>query len=48
VRCNESRAREDARYFGWTSAQYLCVVTTLAGLALVTWSLRRGRSVAAT
>lgn len=32
---------EDARYFGWTPAQYLCVLATLAGAALVLWSLRR-------
>jgi len=32
---------EDARYFGWTPAQYLCVATALAGVALVLWSLRR-------
>jgi prolipoprotein diacylglyceryltransferase len=32
---------EDARYLGWTPAQYLCVATTLAGIALVLWSLRR-------
>ena len=32
---------EDARYLGWTPAQYLCVATTLAGAALVLWSLRR-------
>lgn len=32
---------EDARYFGWTPAQYLCVAATLAGAALVAWSLRR-------
>lgn len=37
---------EDARYFGWTPAQYLCVVTALAGTALVVWSLRRGVSSA--
>ena len=37
---------EDARYFGWTPAQYLCVVTALAGTALVVWSLRRGASSA--
>ncbi len=35
---------EDARYFGWTPAQYLCVLTTLAGIALVVWSLRRERA----
>ena len=38
---------EDARYLGWTPAQYLCVATALAGVALVAWSLRRGRSPAA-
>jgi phosphatidylglycerol:prolipoprotein diacylglycerol transferase len=38
---------EDARYFGWTPAQYLCVATTLAGVALVMWSLRRARRSAA-
>jgi phosphatidylglycerol:prolipoprotein diacylglycerol transferase len=38
---------EDARYFGWTPGQYLCVATTLAGVALVTWSLRRARASAA-
>jgi len=37
---------EDARYFGWTPAQYLCVATTLAGIALVLWALRRGASSA--
>jgi phosphatidylglycerol---prolipoprotein diacylglyceryl transferase len=36
---------EDARYLGWTPAQYLCVVATLAGVALVVWSLRRRASV---
>jgi phosphatidylglycerol:prolipoprotein diacylglycerol transferase len=36
---------EDARYLGWTPAQYLCVVATLAGVALVLWSLRRASSV---
>lgn len=36
---------EDARYLGWTPAQYLCVVATLAGAALVLWSLRRASSV---
>jgi phosphatidylglycerol:prolipoprotein diacylglycerol transferase len=38
---------EDARYLGWTPAQYLCVAATLAGAALVAWSLRRARSAAA-
>jgi phosphatidylglycerol:prolipoprotein diacylglycerol transferase len=38
---------EDARYLGWTPAQYLCVATTLAGIALVMWSLRRARRSAA-
>ena len=38
---------EDARYFGWTPGQYLCVATTLAGVALVMWSLRRARRTAA-
>jgi phosphatidylglycerol:prolipoprotein diacylglycerol transferase len=38
---------EDARYLGWTPAQYLCVATTLAGVALVMWSLRRARRSAA-
>lgn len=38
---------EDARYLGWTPAQYLCVATTLAGIALVAWSLRRARAAAA-
>ena len=32
---------EDARYLGWTPAQYLCVAATLAGAALVLGSLRR-------
>jgi phosphatidylglycerol:prolipoprotein diacylglycerol transferase len=32
---------EDARYLGWTPAQYLCLATALAGTALVLWSLRR-------
>ena len=34
---------DDLRYLGWTPAQYLCVVTTLAGAALVLWSVRRRR-----
>ncbi|MEN8158781.1 MAG: prolipoprotein diacylglyceryl transferase family protein [Myxococcota bacterium] len=34
---------EDARYFGWTPAQYLCVLMTIAGIALVVWSMRRAR-----
>ena len=34
---------DDARYLGWTPAQYLCVAATLAGVALVAWSMRRGR-----
>jgi phosphatidylglycerol:prolipoprotein diacylglycerol transferase len=38
---------DDARYLGWTPAQYLCVATTLAGTALVVWSLRRARAAAA-
>jgi len=38
---------EDARYLGWTPAQYLCVATALAGAALVAWSLTRRRSAAA-
>jgi phosphatidylglycerol:prolipoprotein diacylglycerol transferase len=38
---------EDARYLGWTPAQYLCVAATLAGLTLVAWSLRRARGPAA-
>jgi phosphatidylglycerol:prolipoprotein diacylglycerol transferase len=33
---------QDARYFGWTPAQYLCVAATFAGIALVAWALRRG------
>jgi phosphatidylglycerol:prolipoprotein diacylglycerol transferase len=37
---------EDARYFGWTPAQYLCVAATLAGVALVVWALRRGARAA--
>jgi phosphatidylglycerol:prolipoprotein diacylglycerol transferase len=37
---------EDERYFGWTPGQYLCVLTALAGIALVTWSLRRARESA--
>ena len=36
---------EDARYLGWTPAQYLCVATALAGAALVAWSLHRVRLV---
>jgi hypothetical protein len=39
---------EDARYLGWTPAQYLCVATALAGAALVAWSLTRRRSPTAT
>jgi phosphatidylglycerol:prolipoprotein diacylglycerol transferase len=35
---------EDARYLGWTPAQYLCVATALAGAALVLRSLRRARA----
>jgi phosphatidylglycerol:prolipoprotein diacylglycerol transferase len=38
---------DDARYLGWTPAQYLCVAATLAGIALVVWSLRRARPAAA-
>lgn len=38
---------EDARYFGWTPAQYLCVVTALAGVALVLWSVRGRREARA-
>jgi phosphatidylglycerol:prolipoprotein diacylglycerol transferase len=38
---------DDARYLGWTPAQYLCVAAALAGAALVAWSLRRGRTAAA-
>jgi phosphatidylglycerol:prolipoprotein diacylglycerol transferase len=38
---------EDARYLGWTPAQYLCVAATLAGVALLAWSLRRARGPAA-
>jgi phosphatidylglycerol:prolipoprotein diacylglycerol transferase len=30
---------DDARYLGWTPAQYLCVATALAGTALVAWSV---------
>ena len=37
---------EDARYLGWTPAQYLCVVATLAGATLLVWSLRRGPTAA--
>jgi phosphatidylglycerol:prolipoprotein diacylglycerol transferase len=37
---------EDARYFGWTPAQYLCVLMTIAGVAMVVWSLRRQRGEA--
>jgi phosphatidylglycerol:prolipoprotein diacylglycerol transferase len=37
---------EDARYLGWTPAQYLCVAGTIAGLALVAWALRRGARAA--
>lgn len=35
---------EDARYLGWTPAQYLCVVTALGGALLVLRSLRRARA----
>ena len=38
---------DDARYLGWTPAQYLCVATALAGAALLAWSLHRGRVAAA-
>jgi prolipoprotein diacylglyceryltransferase len=38
---------DDARYLGWTPAQYLCVATALGGAALVAWSLRRARLAAA-
>jgi phosphatidylglycerol:prolipoprotein diacylglycerol transferase len=38
---------EDARYGGWTPAQYLCVAAALAGTALVVWSLRRSREARA-
>lgn len=38
---------EDARYLGWTPAQYLCVLATLAGVALVVGSVRRARPAAA-
>lgn len=34
----------DARYLGWTPAQYLCVVSTLAGIALLRVARRRGRA----
>jgi phosphatidylglycerol:prolipoprotein diacylglycerol transferase len=34
---------DDARYFGWTPAQYLCVATAIAGAALVVSALRRPR-----
>jgi phosphatidylglycerol:prolipoprotein diacylglycerol transferase len=34
---------DDARYFGWTPAQYLCVLMTIAGVAMVVWSLRNQR-----
>jgi phosphatidylglycerol:prolipoprotein diacylglycerol transferase len=38
---------EDARYLGWTPAQYLCVAATLAGAALLVRTLRRaGRASA--
>lgn len=37
---------DDARYFGWTPAQYLCVAAALAGTALVVWSVRRGSALA--
>jgi phosphatidylglycerol---prolipoprotein diacylglyceryl transferase len=37
---------DDARYLGWTPAQYLCVAAALAGAALVAWSVRRGRAEA--
>jgi phosphatidylglycerol:prolipoprotein diacylglycerol transferase len=32
---------EDARYLSWTPAQYLCVLTTLGGVALLVAALRR-------
>jgi phosphatidylglycerol:prolipoprotein diacylglycerol transferase len=35
---------DDLRYAGWTPAQYLCIAATLAGAALVVWSMRRGRA----
>jgi phosphatidylglycerol:prolipoprotein diacylglycerol transferase len=38
---------EDARYLGWTPAQYLCVLSALGGLAILAASLRRGRAPAA-
>jgi phosphatidylglycerol:prolipoprotein diacylglycerol transferase len=37
---------EDARYLGWTPAQYLCVAAAVAGASLVMWSLRRARGSA--
>jgi phosphatidylglycerol:prolipoprotein diacylglycerol transferase len=37
---------DDARYLGWTPAQYLCVAATLAGAALLFASMRRGRAAA--
>ena len=37
---------DDARYLGWTPAQYLCVLMTLVGVALVVRSLRRERRAA--
>ena len=36
---------EDARYLGWTPAQFLCVATALLGAALVIGSLRRAGPV---
>jgi phosphatidylglycerol:prolipoprotein diacylglycerol transferase len=32
---------DDARYLGWTPAQYLCVLAAVAGAGLLAWSLRR-------
>jgi phosphatidylglycerol:prolipoprotein diacylglycerol transferase len=38
---------EDARYLSWTPAQYLCVLTTLGGVALLVAALRREAGAAA-
>ena len=36
----------DARYLGWTPGQYVAILATLAGLGLLTLSLRRGEEPA--
>lgn len=38
----------DARYMGWTPGQYLCVVTTLIGVAMLTLAARRRAAAPAT